>query len=67
MPDGDAFVSLARGASGPEDASRFDDEAQDAGRDLYQLFRFFLISKHRMKNGDARDCLSVQEDCRNGG
>ena len=35
MPDGDAFVSLARGASGQEDASRFDDEAQDAGRDLF--------------------------------
>jgi hypothetical protein len=35
VPDGDAFVSLARGASGPEDASRFDDEAQDAERELY--------------------------------
>lgn len=32
--DDDAFVSLARGASGPEDASRFDDEAQDAERGL---------------------------------
>lgn len=35
MPDDDAFVSLARGASGPEDASRFDGEAQDVERDLY--------------------------------
>ena len=34
MPDDDAFVSLARGASGPEDASRFDDEVQDAERGL---------------------------------